>query len=169
MLESTSKEFLEVIETNKGIIYKVANSYCKSEEDKKDLIQEIIIQLWRSFHKYNDQFKRSTWMYRIALNVAISFYRKAVSRKKIAMPISDKDMVSIKEDDPKESDPALAQLQKFITELKEFDRALILLYLEEKSQKEIADILGITSSNVSTRIVRIKEKLRKRFLKIKSH
>ena len=73
--------FLSVIETHKGIIYKVANSYCKDTENKKDLVQEIVLQLWKSFDSYNNQFKHSTWIYRIALNVAISYYRKEERRK----------------------------------------------------------------------------------------
>ena len=80
--------FLSVIENNKGIIYKVANSYCKDDEDRKDLVQEIIFQLWQSFGKYDDQYKLSTWMYRIALNVAISFYRKGSRRKDISIPFT---------------------------------------------------------------------------------
>ena len=76
MFTRDSPSFLKVIDANKGIIYKVANSYCRDEENHKDLIQEIILQLWLSFPKYDPSFKLSTWMYRIALNVSISFYRK---------------------------------------------------------------------------------------------
>ena len=71
--------FLNVIDNHKGIIYKIANSYCREQEVREDLVQEIIIQLWQSFDSYNDQFKYSTWVYRIALNTAISYYRKALS------------------------------------------------------------------------------------------
>ena len=81
--------FLSVIEINKGIIYKITNSYCKDTEDRKDLIQEIISQLWKSFDNYSDQYKYSTWIYRIALNVAISFYRKENRRKTISSPLSE--------------------------------------------------------------------------------
>ena len=75
--------FLSVIETNKGIIYKVANSYCKDTEDRQDLVQEIVLKLWKSFDSYDEHFKHSTWIYRIALNTAISFYRKEKTRKEI--------------------------------------------------------------------------------------
>ena len=71
-----TEQFISLIESNKGIIYKVANSYCSDTENRKDLIQEIIIQLWLSLEKYDSRFRISTWMYRIALNVSISFYRK---------------------------------------------------------------------------------------------
>ncbi|MGN5954026.1 RNA polymerase sigma factor [Sphingobacterium lactis] len=72
--------FLDVIQTHKGILYKIANSYCKESEDRKDLIQEIIIQLWKSFDNYNHKYEYSTWIYKISLNVAISFYRKESKR-----------------------------------------------------------------------------------------
>src|SRR5690606_8459343 len=72
--------FLEIIERHKGILFKVARVYCPNENDRQDLIQEMMIQVWQSIHKYNDQFKISTWLYRISLNVAISFYRKSTTR-----------------------------------------------------------------------------------------
>ena len=80
--------FLVIVENNKGILFKVANSYCRNNEDRKDLVQEIILQLWKSFDSYNEKFKYSTWIYRISLNVAISFYRKESSRKRISNPIT---------------------------------------------------------------------------------
>ena len=80
--------FLSIIETNKGIIYKIANSFCRDIDDRKDLAQEIILKLWKSFETYNEQSKHSTWIYRISLNVAISFYRKEKSRSKINVPLS---------------------------------------------------------------------------------
>ncbi|MEO5581255.1 MAG: sigma factor [Saprospiraceae bacterium] len=82
-----AESFLSMIESNKGIIYKVANSYCSNDENKKDLIQEIIIQLWLSWDKSDSTFKVSTWMYRIALNVSISFFRKEHRRNEISHPL----------------------------------------------------------------------------------
>jgi len=161
------KFFLNLVEQNKGIIYKVANSYCKDSESREDLVQEIIIQLWKAFDRYDDRFKVSTWMYRIALNVAISFYRKDSSRKKSEIPIT-KSAVDVSEELPAtELQANLNLLQRFIAELKELDRALMLLYLEENTHKEIADILGVTETNVATKISRIREKLRMRFSQIK--
>lgn len=84
-----SERFLAVIQTHKGILYKIANAYCHDAEDRKDLVQEIIIQLWKSFDNYSDQYKYSTWIYRIALNVAISFYRKENKRKQVDSPLSE--------------------------------------------------------------------------------
>ena len=160
--------FLSVIEAHKGILYKVANTYCKDPEGRKDLVQEIIVQLWKSFERYNDQYKYSTWIYRIALNVAISFYRKETRRKDTAGPLSD-DIISVAEADTNEGlEENIGFLQQFISELKELDRALLLLYLEEKSYKEIADIMGISETNTATKIGRIKTQLKQKFSALKS-
>ena len=90
-MNSTAKSdiFLSVIESNKGILYKIANSYCKDSEDRKDLVQEIIVQLWKSYENYNDQYKYTTWIYRISLNVAISFYRNQNRRKRLSSPLTE--------------------------------------------------------------------------------
>lgn len=167
-LKRNSETFLTVIESNKGIVYKVANSYCKDAENRKDLIQEIIIQLWLAFSKYDEQYKLSTWMYRIALNVAISFYRKEHRRNEINQPLPGDILYLREENNTEELNTDLYQLNTFIKELKEIDRAVILLYLEENSQQEIAEILGLTTSNISTKILRIKQQLRKKFSTIKN-
>jgi len=158
-----SDRFLSVIETNKGIIYKITNSYCKDAEDRKDLIQEIISQLWKSFDNYSDQYKYSTWIYRIALNVAISFYRKENRRKKISTPISEGVFSLVDPLENTDTESKLAFLQQFISELKDLDKALLLLYLEEKSHKEIAEIIGISETNVATKVGRIKVLLKHKF------
>jgi RNA polymerase sigma factor (sigma-70 family) len=167
-MQKNTDSFLSVIESNKGIIYKVANSYCKNEENRKDLIQEIILQLWLSFHKYDPTYKLSTWMYTIALNVAISFYRKENRRHAINQALPD-DILYLHEDDiahTKNTD--LDQLQRFIKELKEIDRAIVILYLEENSQQEIGEMLGLTTTNVATRVSRIKQQLQQKFSTIKA-
>lgn len=161
--------FLSVIEANKGIVYKIANSYCKNPEDRKDLIQEIVSQLWRAFGNYSDRYKYSTWIYRIALNVAISFYRKENRRKAVSSPISDGVFNLIDFDDDTEKESNLRMLQQFIQELKDLDKALMLLYLEEKSHREIAEIVGITETNVATKIGRIKQLLKQRFMNIENN
>ena len=168
-MDSTEKSgrFLSVMEANKGIIYKVANSYCKDSEDRKDLVQEIIVQLWKSFDDYNDQYKYTTWVYRIALNVAISFYRKETRRKEIANPLNDSVLNYADASLPTEKEKDLTILQQFIAELKELDKAVMLLYLEEKSYKEIAEIIGITETYVATKIGRIKNVLKQKFATIK--
>ena len=169
-MDSTEKSnrFLLVIDTNKGILYKVANSYCIDSEDRKDLVQEIIIQLWKSFEDYNDQYKYSTWVYRIALNVAISFYRKENRRKEIANPLNDSILNYADTNLATEKEQDLSILQEFIMELKELDKAVMLLYLEEKSYKEIAEMIGITETYVATKIGRIKNTLKQKFATIKN-
>jgi RNA polymerase sigma-70 factor (ECF subfamily) len=162
------EDFLAMVQAHKGIVYKIANAYCPGAEERKDLVQEIIIQLWKSFDNYNKQYKYSTWVYRIALNTAISLYRKESRRKNISAPLSD-DILQLTDDTA--SDETAVQtglLQKFIAQLKELDKALLLLYLEEKSHREIAEILGISVSNVATKMGRIKETLQQKFATIKN-
>lgn len=162
-MEKQANTFLDVIEAHKGIIYTVAQSYCRSVEDKEDLVQEITVQLWKSFSKYDNKFKYSTWIYRIALNVAISFYRKETKRRTIAQPISEGVFNVADTSGTKETAQQVNLLHQFIAGLKELDRALMLLYLDERSYKEIAEIIGISETNVATKLGRIKEKLKQQF------
>ncbi len=163
MNKSRTDDFLVVIENNKGILYKVANSYCQNIDDRKDLIQEIIIQLWKSFDNYDEKFKHSTWMYRISLNVAISFYRKENRRKRISNPLTT-DILNFSDTEiSDEKETNLGILNQAISKLNDFNKALMLLYLEEKNYKEISEIIGITETNVATKIGRIKGKLKKEF------
>jgi RNA polymerase sigma factor (sigma-70 family) len=120
-LQRNASSFLAVIEANKGIIYKVANSYCSHEDNKKDLIQEIMIQLWLSFPKYDEQYRITTWMYRIALNVSISFYRKESRRDTINHPMPEEMLYLKEEESGGESQAAINQLYKFIRKLKKID------------------------------------------------
>lgn len=155
--------FHELIQQNKRIIYKICNSYCRNAQDREDLAQEIIYQLWRSGHSFQAEHRFSTWMYRIALNTAISFYRKSTLPRS-TVPLTEH--VIDMGPDPgadTETDERIRQLQEFILALNELDRALILLYLEEKSHREIGEILGISTSNVGTKIGRIKERLKEQF------
>ena len=139
---SREKEyFLSCIESNKGIIYKVANSYCKDDADREDLLQEIILQLWKAFPSFKPDYKLSTWMYRIALNVAISSYRKASKRSKILQPLCETAIYL--DDDTSEVNDNRDMLQVLIRELKEVDRALIFLYLNGYFYPDIRQILGI--------------------------
>ena len=163
----TKDGFNDMISDNKGIIYKISNAYCKDQEERKDLVQEIIIHLWKSFDSYDSTYKASTWIYRIALNVAISYYRKERTRKKKTSSFAPE---LICEQDLEECDgreQKLIILHQFVNTLDELNRALIILYLEDKPYREIADILGISETNVGTKIGRIKEKLRKHFQTIK--
>ena len=160
--------FQELIQQHKSILIKVARMYCQNEIDRQDLIQEIMIQIWQSFPKYNEKFKISTWLYRISINVAISFYRKNAVRKNNSIPLGEQ-VLQIKEDEKSDKEHQLNLLDLFISELKEFEKALMLLYLEDKSHIEIADILGISVGNVGTKIGRIKDQLKKRFSQFKEN
>lgn len=167
-MNNRTEIFLSVIQTHKGILYKVANAYCQDPEDRKDLIQEITVQLWKSFDNYSDQYKYSTWIYRIALNVAISFYRKESHRKHVSDKLDDGILNFADPDSSAETDENIRFLQQFIAGLKELDKALMLLYLEEKSHREIAGIMGISETNVTTKIGRIKKVLKQKFSNIKN-
>ena len=151
--------YLDILEKHKGIVFKVARSYCSNEFDREDLVQEILAQIWRSLDTYNDAFKVTTWMYRVALNVAISFYRKDKSAAYKHTEIEDRlltyDMVQ-----ESENEQNLSSLYAFINELNDIDKAVLLMYLEGENQAEIAANLNITISNVSTKISRIKQKLK---------
>ena len=154
--------FTEIIDQHKGILFKVARVYCPNENDRQDLIQEMMIQVWQSIHKYNGQFKISTWLYRISLNVAISFYRKNTTRAN-RFTVLNEQTTEILTENKAETEQQLNLLEQFISELKELDKALILLYLEDKTHTEIAEIVGLSVSNVGTKVGRIKEKLKTRF------
>jgi RNA polymerase sigma-70 factor (ECF subfamily) len=148
-------------------LHKVARAYCLNEDDRQDLIQEMMIQIWQSLGRYNNQIKISTWLYRISLNVAISFYRKNTTRAN-RYSLLNEQMVQIPAEDKTSDERQLNLLEQFISELKELDKALMILYLEDKSHTEIAEILGMSVSNVGTKIGRIKDKLKTRFSLLKT-
>jgi RNA polymerase sigma factor (sigma-70 family) len=158
-------EFLQLIQDNKGILFKISNSYCRNRDDREDLMQEIIYQLWKSAGSFDINRKFSTWMYRIALNVAISYYRQ---QRRSGLRITfggDLHLMELAES-PAETDTEekIELLQQFISEQNELDKALMILYLEERPYREIAEILGITETNVATKLSRIKGRLRQHFL-----
>ncbi len=166
-MKKDKARFLKILETHKQIIFKVCNIYCQNREDQKDLVQDIIIQLWNSFHKYDDQYKLSTWIYRISLNVAISFYRKTSLRhRKIAY--LDDSFVQIAEENDQEMMEDLRLLKQFIHELDELNKGLMILYLDNNSYEEIGAVLNISPTNVGTKINRIKQKLKKQFKNIET-
>jgi RNA polymerase sigma factor (sigma-70 family) len=162
----TDAEFLRLIEENKAILFKISNSYCPNRDDREDLIQEIIFQLWKSAQTFDTKRKFSTWMYRIALNVAISFYRQ---QRRSGLRIAFGGDLHLMEfaDDSAESDveEKIDLIQQFIGEQNELDKALMILYLEERPYREIAEVLGITETNVATKLSRIKSRLKQHFEK----
>jgi RNA polymerase sigma factor (sigma-70 family) len=133
-MPQSKEDFLSIIDANKRIIFKICNSYCKNADDREDLAQEVIFQLWRSWSSFNANYKLSTWMYRITLNVAISFYRK--ERKTTETVLIGDHVIEIADEQIEESlETNLNALQQFINELKPLDKALMILYLEEKPQR----------------------------------
>ena len=163
MMQNNKEEFLSRLQEQQLIIYKICNSYCKNENDRADLAQEITYQLWRSYSHFKGDVKFSTWMYRVALNVAITFYRKTKTSEAVIQLTEPATDPEDKKEDGSELEKNINTLQQFINELKELDKALMILYLEEKSYAEIAEILGITETNVATRISRAKDKLKQKF------
>ena len=160
--DDRQQAFAALLQRHAGIVFKLANTYARLAEDRADLAQEIAAQLWRAWPKYDPARSFSTWMYRIALNVAISHLRQQeLRRRHDAVPLDDAlhDVADTGAIDH-ESDQHLRLLQTFIARQPPLDRALLLLYLDERPQREIAEILGISEANVSTKIGRLKQRLR---------
>lgn len=157
--------FLAEIERHKKILFKVAYLYCANEADRQDLIQDILIQLWQSFGRFDGRSRFSTWMYRVALNVAISWRRGQSRRLQNSVPLTEAALQNRLMDERPEETPMEMRLLlgQLLERLGEFDRALILLYLEGHDHDAIGDILGITNTNVATRMSRIKQRLRREF------
>lgn len=158
MPELNREKFIEQIELNQGILHKVCGMFCNVAHDKEDLYQEIILQLWKSWPNFKGNSKLSTWMYRIALNTAISMSAK-IKRHKPVQDSPANDVGTLDNDDELVSEEDIQSLHNAISKLSDIERAVILLYLEEKSYEEIAEITGLTKTNVGVRILRIKKKL----------
>jgi len=156
-------QFISVIKENQNLIYKICYSYCSNSENRKDLQQEILLQLWNSFSKFDGRAKLSTWIYRIALNTAISYYRNDSKHRDKKINI-DTSIISFSSFEyVPEQDENITLLYQFIENLNELDKALILLYLDDNKYKDIAEILGISETNVATKISRIKKILKEQF------
>jgi RNA polymerase sigma-70 factor (ECF subfamily) len=148
--------FIQVIREHERLIYKVCSLYTTNTEDKNDLYQDIILQAWKAYPQFKGQAKVSTWLYRIALNTAIS-----INRKKRVKHHYEESILMNFPDPMTGNDEQYKLLYKAISELPELERALVLLYLEDKSHAEIAEIMGLTISNVGTKLSRIKDKMKK--------
>lgn len=146
-------QFLEMICQNEGIIYKITSFYTDKDHPISDLYQEVVLNLWKAFPSFRGESKYSTWIYRIALNTCVSFFRRSKR---------DVTYVDITMDIPEtvESNEDIQELYKLINRLGKIERALVLLYLDDKSYKEIAEITGLSVTNVATKLSRIKDKLK---------
>ena len=154
--------FSAVLQQHRGIVFKVANSYAWQADDRDDLAQEIATQLWRAWPRFDPARSVTTWMYRVALNVAISHVRGRSARGHHDTVPLDEDLHGHAEAEAVDHERAqhLRLLQDFIRRQAPLDRALLVLYLEDRPQREIADILGISESNVSTKIGRLRQRIR---------
>jgi RNA polymerase sigma-70 factor (ECF subfamily) len=141
-----------------GIIIKICRAYSNSQEDFEDYYQEVCLQIWKSRDNFKGQSEWSTWIYRISLNVCLTLLKK---NKKTQHTSSDYIPDVVIEDSRAFTDESLNHLYRAIKQLSELDRGVIMLYLEEKSYQEIADIIGTNANNIGVRITRIKEKLKK--------
>jgi RNA polymerase sigma-70 factor (ECF subfamily) len=150
------QEFIARIQKHQGILHKICFVYSHNNADKEDLYQEIVLQLWKSYPSFRQESKFSTWMYRVALNTAITLNKKA-SKFKNKTEISD-DYAVEKIDDYSEE---IKILYKAISKLSKIEKAIVMLWLEEKTYNEIAEIIGISEKNVSVKLVRSKKKLAK--------
>jgi RNA polymerase sigma-70 factor (ECF subfamily) len=150
------KEFINLIKKNESIILKICNIYCKEIDDRQDLYQDILVQLWKSFPKFDKRAKISTWMYRIAFNTAVSRYRLE-KKKSINEEISDQ-LIS----DNSNEDENVRLLYGAIDGLDKIDKAITLLYMDGTKYKEIGEIMGLSESNVGFKINQIKRKLREK-------
>ena len=152
-------EFLDILGKNVGIILKIARAYTVNMADKEDLINDIALELWKSFRRFKGDSKVSTWIYRVALNTSMNYKRKR-EKDKLFFPddlnqFQNRELIN---DPPDSSNSDI--LYQCIDELNQLNKAIILLYLDGNSHDEISEITGISKTNVGTRISRIKEQIK---------
>ena len=155
-MKETEKEFTNVVRENRATIYTVCYMFASDKEEVEELFQEVLIALWRGFESFRGESKVSSWIYRVALNTCISAERKKSRRPDTARLTMD---INLFADTDEESRQA-QMLRERINKLGVFDRAIVLLWLENLSYEEIGAIVGITAKNVSVRLVRIREQLK---------
>lgn len=160
----SEQQFIHTIQEHQRLLYKVCSLYAADAEERKDLFQEIVLQAWKAYPRFKGDAAISTWLYRVSLNTAINYKR----RQQRSPPVVYPEMLhNHPEDQLTETDREQYHLlQQLIADLPPLDKALILLYLEDKSYNEIADIMGITASNVGTKLNRIKDKMKQNAQKL---
>ncbi len=154
-MSKNKEDFLRLLEQNKNIIYKICFVYSTNHHSHEDLFQEVVINLWSAWPKFRGECKEQTWVYRIALNTCISCLRKSKS-KPLAVPLTQNIEAIADEYDLAK----IRELYTLINQLEKIEKAIILLYIEEKSHDEISQIVGISRSNVAVKLFRIKDKLK---------
>ena len=159
--EAIRAQFERQLEQHGGIIRKVAFGYARNETDRRDLMQDIILQVWKAYPRYSLERSFSTWLYRIALNVSISSLRRNTRPGREMVPFDETEHdVAHEQSSSPEMEERMAMLQKAMMKCSPLDRALLLLYLDDRAYREIASILGLTETNVATKLSRLKEHLR---------
>ncbi|SEW55921.1 RNA polymerase sigma factor [Chitinophaga arvensicola] len=157
-MKTKEKEFLEQVEAHKGIIHKISRMYMDTDDDQQDLTQEIIYQLWKSYDSFQQQSQFSTWMYRVALNTALVFFKK----EKKKMPVTDSmpEHLAMEENATATKELQLTHFYRAVQKLERLEKALVFLHLENYSHKEIGENLGISEGNARTKLSRAKDKLK---------
>jgi len=158
-------EFVEHINVNRKILHKICHIYGADKEDRQDLLQEMVAQLWKSYPTFSGKAKFSTWLYKVALNTALYHVRKT-RKQKLSQELMENLYLTSQGRKNQETFEKLKILYQAIGQLNKIDKALVWLYLERKPYQEMAEILGITKSNVSVKLVRAKEKLMKIYERI---
>jgi RNA polymerase sigma factor (sigma-70 family) len=153
------ERFIALLENNIGNILKISTAYTNTIQDKEDLVNDIALELWKSLSTFKGKSKLSTWVYRIALNTAMNFRRSAKRNSQLIH--SAIEVSNVEQSNGFDNNPLIDILYECIAELDEFSKAIVLLYLDGLKHEEIAEITGISKTNVGTHISRIKEKLRK--------
>lgn len=156
-MEILEKEFLHKLELHKGIIHKVAKMYMDNAEDRADLFQEIILQLWKAYGSFKGESQFSSWMYRVALNTALIYFKK--ERKKPDKYRIEQDLDVKDETQTEDTESQLEYFYEAVQQLNAVEKALIFLFLEGQSHKEIGKNLGITEVNARVKLNRTKDKL----------
>lgn len=155
-METNEKEFAEIVKQHRSAIYTVCYMFAKDADEADDLFQEVLINLWKGMGAFKEQSKISTWIWRVSFNTCISADRKKRKRKTVRLSMD----INLYEDRDEDS-RQIKMLYDRIHRLKPFDRAIVMLWLEGISYEEIGAIVGISTKNVSVRLVRIKEELKK--------
>lgn len=156
-MKAKQQEFLNLIEKHKGILYKVSKMYMDDVEDQNDLVQEIVLQLWHSYDRFEGNSQFSTWMYRVSLNTALTYFKKEKKKSEHYTFLENIDRVDDR--DPSEKETQLELFYKAVHQLNKVEKALIFLFLEGQSHKEIGQNLGITEGNARVKLNRTKDKL----------
>ncbi len=159
MKEGIEKEFLSMLERHISILVKIVNVYTHTADDRKDLMSDIVYELWKSYPRFRGEAQASTWLYRVALNIALKSKRKRDNNKLLFVD----ELIRFDDgvwENPSGTQEFIQTLYQCIEELTPINKAIILLYLDDKSNEEIADITGLSRTNVSTRLNRIREQLK---------